>query len=135
MSTLVSTLTKSWGRLDTFHIVKNHSTTRCGELLQPEMAFVLVVLGNKFEELIGLRWTRATFKPAVKFLSLHLLGVELLALESDVPAGFVLHGDSPELMTVTGEVRNGDNVPEYTLLFRRITPLQTVFLAGRVLIM
>ena len=94
MSTLVSTWTKSWGRLDTFHIMKNHSTTRCGELLQPEMAFVLVVLGNKFEELIGLRWTRATFKSAVKLLPFHLLGVELLPLKGSEPMGFV-HDVSP----------------------------------------
>ena len=99
------------------------------------MAFVLVVLGNKFEELIGLRWTRATFKSAVKLLPFHLLGIELLPLEGYVPVRFVFHGVSPELMTVTEEVRNGDIVPEYTPLFRRITPLQTVFLAGRGLIM
>ena len=40
-----------------------------------------------------------------------------------------------KLMTVTEEVRNGDNVPEYTLLFRPMRARQTVFLAGRILIM
>ena len=92
-------------------------TTTYQELLKPEVFLVGVVLGNKFEELIGLRWTRATFKSAVKLLPFHLLGVELLPLEGYVPVRFVFHGDSPELMTVTEEVRNGDNVPEYTPCF------------------
>jgi len=48
------------------------------------MAFVLVNVGEQFEELIGLRWTRTTFKSAVKLLPFHLLGVELLALESEL---------------------------------------------------
>ena len=96
MSTLVSTFTKSWGRLDTFHIMKNHSTTCCGELLKPEMLFVLVNVSEQFEELLCAWWACATFKSAVKLLSLHLLGVELLALEGYVPEGFSFsHVSSP----------------------------------------
>ena len=94
MSTLVSTFTKSWGRLDTFHIMKNHSTTRCGELLKPEMLFVLVNVSEQFEELLCAWWACALHE-VVLFECEHLTLGELLPLESDVPAGFVLHGVSP----------------------------------------
>lgn len=76
--------------------MENFSTTTCQELLKPEMTFVLVNVSEQFEELLCAWWACATFKSAVKLLSLHLLGVELLALEGDVPEGFSFsHVSSP----------------------------------------
>ena len=76
--------------------MEKFSTTTHQELLKPKMAFVLVDVGEQFEELLCAWWTCATFKSAVKLLSLHLLGVELLALEGYVPEGFSFsHVSSP----------------------------------------
>ena len=76
--------------------MEKFSITTYQELLKPEMAFVLVNVGEQFEELLCAWWACATFKSTVKLLSLHLLGVELLALESDVPEGFSFsHVSSP----------------------------------------
>ena len=114
--------------------MEKFSTTTYQELLKPEVFLVGVVLGNKFEELLCAWWAFALYE-VVLFECEHLTLGKLLTLKGDVPRWFVFHGDSPELMTVTEEVRNGDNVPEYTPLFRPIRALQTVFLAGRLLIM
>lgn len=76
--------------------MENFSITSYQELLKPEMFLFFVGVGEQLEELIGLRWACATFKSAVKLLSLHLLGVELLALEGYVPEGFSFsHISSP----------------------------------------
>ena len=76
--------------------MENFSITPYQELLKPEMLFVLVDLREQFEELLCAWWACATFKSAVKLLSLHLLGVELLALEGYVPEGFSFsHVSSP----------------------------------------
>jgi hypothetical protein len=75
--------------------VEKFSTTCHQELLKPEVAFVLVGVGEQFEELIGLRWTCTALKTAIELLALHLLGVELLTFKYYVPVGFVLHASSP----------------------------------------
>ena len=74
--------------------MENLSTTSYQELLKPEMLFVLVDVGEQFEELLCAWWTCALHE-VVLFECEHLTLGELLALESDVPARFVLHDVSP----------------------------------------
>ena len=73
--------------------MENFSTTYYQEL-QPEVAFVFVVLGNKFEELLCAWWACALHE-VVLFECEHLALGKLLPLEGYVPIRFVFHGDSP----------------------------------------
>lgn len=75
--------------------MEKFSITTYQELLKPEMAFVLVVLGNKFEELLCAWWACALYE-VVLFECEHLALAKLLTFECDVPKGFSFsHVSSP----------------------------------------